>query len=163
MSLEISGVTIPILSAARAAQWIYVFTRSREEYPHRAAADFLDEAGGTSWSSCAPVFNTSTTFWTKHSTVLGFGWSCACRDLMGMAGRRAPSRSDTGSPVMELEHYQSGWQPKRPQPRTSEIIQRMFLCSLLQPTCRRTIIRTKRRRPSADYYVRRSAGPLIIN
>lgn len=58
MSLEIFGVTIPILSAAHAAKWIYVFTRSREEYPHRSAVDFLDEAGGTSLNSCAPVFNT---------------------------------------------------------------------------------------------------------
>lgn len=37
-SLEIFGVTIPILSAAHAAQWIYIrFTRSRGGSPHRAA------------------------------------------------------------------------------------------------------------------------------
>lgn len=113
MSLEIFGVTIPILSAAHAAQWIYVFTRSRQEYPDRSAADFLDEAGGTSWSSCAPVFNTSTTFWTKHSNIFVIGESCACHDLMRMAVSRAckQSRSDTGSPVMEVDHHQSGWRP----------------------------------------------------
>lgn len=105
MSLEIFGVTIPILSAAHAAQWIYVITRSPEKRPSRAAAGFLDEAGGTSWSSCASVFNTSTTFWTKHF-IVSIIESCACHDLMRMAISRArtPSRSDTGNPVMEVEH-----------------------------------------------------------
>lgn len=47
MSLEIYGVTIPILSAAHAAQWIYIrFTNSREEYPNRAAVGVLTRQGG---------------------------------------------------------------------------------------------------------------------
>lgn len=102
-----------------------------------------------------PVFNTSTTFWTKHEIVLFLDESCACHDLMEMVVSRpcTPSRSDTGSPVMEVEHHQSGWQPSGlslAPSGTSEIIQRAFLCSLLQPKCRKSIVTTKRRRPSAD-------------
>lgn len=82
MSLEIFGTTIPILSAAHAAQWMgnIRFPRPREEYPDRAAADFLGEAGGHSCLGLCPVFNTNTTFWTKYLSA-SLVDEIACCDL----------------------------------------------------------------------------------
>lgn len=64
MSLEIFGVTIPILSLTRLSGYTFHSLSGGVFSP--LCGGIPDEAGGTSLNCCAPVFNTNTTFWTSH-------------------------------------------------------------------------------------------------
>lgn len=68
-SLEIFGVTIPNLSAAHAAQWIYTYVSPALERNIPTAppvVGFLVRHGGHRLEKLCPVFNTNTTFWTTQ-------------------------------------------------------------------------------------------------